>query len=131
MNIEIRQVSIDEKEILKNLLEKYDYEFSQWDKRDVNNLGLYGYQYLDYYWTEKNRWTYFVLVNQKLAGFAMINDIPEVDDRETDFQIAEFFILYKYRRSGIGKHLLFNVLNKHRGRWQLKCHPKNVVSVYF
>jgi hypothetical protein len=27
MNIEVRQVSIDEKEILKNLLEKYDYEF--------------------------------------------------------------------------------------------------------
>lgn len=131
MNIEIKPVSIDEKEVLRNLLEKYDYEFSKWDQRDVNSLGLYGYKYLDYYWTEDKRFAYFILVNQKLAGFVMINDLPEVDDRETDFQIAEFFIFHKYRRLGIGKKLFFYVLNKHRGRWQLKCHPKNVVSLYF
>lgn len=131
MNIEIRKVSIDEKEILKNLLEKYDYEFSQYDKRDVNNLGLFGYQYLDYYWTEEKRFAYFVLVDSKLAGFVMINDLPEVDDRETDFQIAEFFILYKYRRLGIGKRLFFEVLKKHHGKWQLICHPHNKVSLEF
>lgn len=33
MNVELKQVTVDEKEILRNLLEKYDYEFSQWDKR--------------------------------------------------------------------------------------------------
>ena len=90
MKVELRQVTENEKEILKNLLEKYDYEFSQWDKRDVNMLGLYGYKYLDYYWTEENRWAYFILVDDKLAGFVMVNDYPEVDFRETDFQLARF-----------------------------------------
>lgn len=60
MIVELKQVTFDEKEILRNLLEKYDYEFSQWDKQDVNNLGLYGYQYLDHYWTEDKRWAYFI-----------------------------------------------------------------------
>lgn len=55
MNIELVTVAVDEKEILRNLLEKYDYEFSQYDQRDVNHLGLYGYDYLDYYWTEEGR----------------------------------------------------------------------------
>ena len=95
MTVELKQVTIDEKEILRNLLEKYNYEFSQWDKRDVNKLGLYGYEYLDYYWTEDKRWAYFIFADDKLAGFVMVNNLPEVDDRETDFQIAEFFILYK------------------------------------
>ena len=131
MNIELKQVTLDEKEILKNLLEKYDYEFSQWDKRDVNKLGLYGYQYLDYYWTEDYRWAYFILVDGKLAGFAMVIDLPEVDDRETDFQMAEFFVLYKYRRSGIGKQAFFKVLDLHKGKWQLKRHPSNTASVRF
>ena len=58
MKIEIVPVGINEKEILRNLLEKYDYEFSQYDNRDVNKLGLYGYKYLDNYWTEKNRWAF-------------------------------------------------------------------------
>lgn len=113
------------------MLEKYDYEFSQWDLRDVNPLGLFGYLYLDYYWTEDKRFAYFVYVDNKLAGFVMINDLPEVDDRETDFQIAEFFIMHKYRRLGIGKKLFFEVLGMHKGRWQLKCHPKNIVSFEF
>lgn len=131
MKIDLKPVTIGEREILANLLEKYDYEFSQYDGRDVNPLGLYGYKYLDYYWNEKNRWAYFIMVEDKLAGFVMVNDFPEVDDRETDFQLAEFFVLYKYRKTGIGKEAFFNILDMHRGRWQLKRHPKNIPSVYF
>ncbi|NLA47585.1 MAG: GNAT family N-acetyltransferase [Firmicutes bacterium] len=131
MIVELKQVNIDEKEILGNLLEKYSYEFSQWDKRDVNKLGLYGYQYLDYYWTEDKRWAYFILVDDKLAGFAMVVNLPEVDDRENDFQMAEFFVLHKYRRSGVGRQAFFKVLDMHKGKWQLKRHPANIASVLF
>lgn len=131
MNIELKQVDIEEREILVNLLEKYDYEFSQYDNRDVNKLGLFGYKYLDYYWTEESRYAYFILVDGKLAGFVMINDLPEAEDRETDYQIAEFFVMYKYRRSGVGKQAFFKLLDMHKGRWQLKVHPKNVTSVHF
>ena len=131
MDVELKQVNADEKEILRNLLEKYDYEFSQWDKRDVNKLGLFGYPYLDNYWTEDNRWAYFILADGKLAGFAMVIDLPEVSDREMDFQMAEFCILIKYRRSGIGRQAFFQVLARHPGKWQLKRHPANTASVHF
>ena len=131
MQVEIKQVCADEKEILRNLLEKYDYEFSQWNKRDVNELGLFGYPYFDHYWTENERWAYFIYADHKLAGFAMVNNLPEVDDRQTDFQMAEFFVLYKYRRSSVGKQAFFKVLELHKGRWQLKLHPDNLGSVHF
>lgn len=131
MVVELKQVTVDEKEILRNLLEKYSYEFSQWDKRDVNKLGLYGYLYLDNYWTEDKRWAYFILVDGKLAGFAMVNDFPEVNDRDTDFQMAEFFVLYKYRRLGVGRQAFFKIMEMHKGRWQLKLHPANTASVHF
>ena len=36
MKVEIVEVKEDEKEILLNLIEKYLYEFSQWEKTDVN-----------------------------------------------------------------------------------------------
>lgn len=131
MQVELKTVASDEKEILRNLLEKYDYEFSQWDKRDVNSLGLYGYPYLDYYWTEDNRWAYFIVVDDKLAGFAMVIDLPEVDDRETDFQMAEFFVMHKYRCLGVGKIAFTKILSIHKGRWQLKRHPLNIAAVHF
>jgi len=131
MNIKLKQVLLDDREILKNLLEKYEYEFSQYDNKDVNKLGLYGYQYLDYYWTEENRWAYFIEADGELAGFVMVNDYPEVADRKTDFVIAEFFIMYKYRRYGVGKQAFYKVLDLHKGTWQLMRHPKNMPSVHF
>lgn len=34
MRVELKRAYSDEKKILKNLLEKYDYGFSQWDKNE-------------------------------------------------------------------------------------------------
>lgn len=130
MNIEIIPVGFDDKEILRNLLEKYDYEFSQYDKRDVNQLGLFGYMYLDNYWNEENRWAFFVKVDGKLAGFAMVNDYPETDVK-TDYSMAEFFIMHKYRRLGVGKHTAHKLFDMFKGSWQLKCHPGNITSFRF
>ncbi len=131
MNFDIVSVRKEQKEILRNLLEKYDYEFSQWTKEDVNELGLFGYDYFDCYWTKTNRFAYFIYVEGKIAGFVMVNDYPEDESRETDFTIAEFCILYKYRKQGIGKQVAFQIFDLHKGKWQLKCHPHNIPSVCF
>jgi predicted acetyltransferase len=126
MKITLRKAELEDREVLANLIEKYEYEFSQYNNKDVNKFGLYGYQYVDYYWTEKNRFAYFIEVDGMLAGFVMVNDYPEIDDRKTDFVISEFFVMHKYRRKGIGKKAFFMVADLHRGSWQLKRHPKNI-----
>jgi len=132
MQVVLRRVELEDREILANLLEKYDYDHSQYDNRDVNKLGLFGYKYLDYYWVEEDaRWAYFIEVDKKLAGFAMINNYPEAEDREMDFSFSEFFVMHKYRRNGVGKQAFLMVMNLHKGKWQLKRHPKNKLSVLF
>lgn len=130
MNMELVPVKASKKEILRNLLEKYDYEFSQYDQRDVNHLGLYGYDYLDYYWTEEGRHAFFIKVDDKLAGFAMINTLPEVSEK-TDYSVAEFFVMHKYRGRGVGRYAAFKIFDMFHGKWQLKRHPKNLGSVHF
>ena len=120
-----------EKETLRNLMEKYLCEFSQWELTDVDEQGLYGYQWLDFYITEKNRWPYFLRVDGKLAGFVLVNDFPEVPEEKMDYCISEFFILPRYRRRGVGKEAVFRILDMHRGKWQLKRHPHNIPSVHF
>jgi len=130
MNITLRPVPIDEREILANLLEKFEYEFSQYNGQGVNKLGLYGYPYLDFYWTEEGRWPYFIEVDGKLAGFSMVNS-RAFEGTETDFKLAEFFVLYAYRRFGVGKQAFFKTLALHKGRWQLAYLPKNTGSMFF
>jgi predicted acetyltransferase len=130
MNITIELIKNEEKEILRNLLEKYNYEFSQYENTDVNALGLYGYDYMDYYWTTKNKYPYFIKVNNILAGFAMVSDHPDVNI-ETDFTMAEFTVLLKYRKMGIGKYVVNKLFERHKGKWQIKYHPKNIPSEKF
>lgn len=130
MKVELIPVTLAQKETLRNLLEKYDYEFSQWDLRDVDENGLYGYAYLDCYWTEENRWAYFIRADGKLAGFVMVNDYPETGVK-TDFCMAEFFVMHKYRRCGVGREAAVRAFDLHRGTWQLKRHPHNTASVHF
>jgi len=130
MNVALRLVLFEEKEILSNLLEKYHYEFTQYEIRDVNKLGLYGYQSLDYYLTDEKRWAYFIVVDDQLAGFALVrNHLSEC--METYFVISEFFVMYKYRNSGVGRQAFFQVLGKHKGQWRLCQHPKNITSACF
>ncbi len=129
MNFEIVPAERHEKEILRNLMEKYDYEFSQYTLEDVNPLGLYGYDWLDGYWTEKGRWAFFLKADGKLAGFAMVNDYPEAG--KTDYCMSEFFVMYKYRRCGLGSFAARALFDRFRGSWQLKRHPKNLPSVGF
>jgi len=130
MDIILEPVAKEEKEIIRNLLEKYMYEFSQYNNLDVNNLGLYGYSYLDNYWTEENRFPFFIKANGKLAGFVMVNDYPEVRI-DTNYTMSEFFVMYKYRRCGIGKYAVKYILDKFKGKWQLRYHPKNEISQKF
>lgn len=127
----VTEAEKSDRKTLMNLLEKYLYEFSQWEKTDVNNDGLYGYEYLDCYFEEENRYPYLIWVDDKLAGFVLVSNYPEVPEEGTDFCLSELFIMNKYRRKGYGKEAVFRVFDMHHGKWQLKRHPHNIGSVYF
>ena len=131
MNVQLVPVTVDEKEILRNLLEKYLYESSQWEEVDVNALGLYGYDWLDCYWTEPNRWAFFLQVEGKLAGFAMVNDYQEISGENTDYTMAEFFVMHKFRRCGVGREAAFWLFAHFPGQWQLMHHIGNTVGGRF
>lgn len=129
--VKIVEAKKEDRDTMMNLLEKYLYEFSQWEKTDVNDDGLYGYEYLDCYFEEEHRYPYFIKVDDKLAGLILISDYPEVPEENTDFCLSEFFIMSKYRRKGYGKEAVFHALDLHHGKWQLKRHPHNTGSVCF
>ena len=133
MTIELVAVQRDDKEILRNLMEKYDYELSQYGGDDVNKLGLYGFDYLDNYWQEgAKRWAFFIKADGKLAGFAMIlSDYFYLDDKESDYVMSDFFVMYKYRNAGVGRFAANKLFDKYSGIWQLNTAKINTTSVAF
>ena len=127
----IKRARIPQKDTLANLLEKYQYELSQYDNRPYNSQGLYGYEYLDNYFTEEeSRFAYLIYASGKLAGFALINKIPECN-KPCDWSVAEFFITYPFRGKRIASRAMIELFKHHTGVWHIKYNNKNVAGANF
>ena len=131
VNVKLIKVAESEKSVLRNLMELYAYDFSEFDGEDVNEHGLFGYTYFDYYWTEETRDPFFVKVDGRLAGFILVNEYCYVAKEPRTKSIAEFFIMRKYRRKGIGKLAARQVLDKFPGKWEVIQHGGNQPSIRF
>ena len=132
MNEEIKVCAAkeSEKEIIRNLLEKYLCELSQYDGRGVNAFGLYGYRYLDNYWTEKERRPFLIYTDGKIAGFALVGENPRVF-QNAKYSMNEFYILPPYRRKNFGTQAVNRLFEQFRGLWEIACHPKNAAANAF
>lgn len=131
MKIELFEVDETEKSVLRQLIELYSYDFSEYDDVDVNDHGFYGYTYLDYYWTEDARHPFFIRVDGKLAGFVLISDYAYVLETGEAKSVTEFFVMKKYRRKGIGESVAFQVFDKFPGKWEVIQHGENQPSKIF
>lgn len=112
MNVAVIEAQIGDRELLARLLELNAYEFSRIDGRPIGDDGRYGYEYLDLYWSAKDRWPYLARVDGELAGFALVRTA----DQEV-LSIAEFLVLPKFRRTGVGTVVARDLLARHRGSW--------------
>lgn len=132
--LEIVPVSYEQKSILRNLLELYQYETSSFEEGaagDVDDNGTYGYLYLDHYWTEEGRYAFFIRVSGKLAGFVMIRQVLDPLDSIMECSIAEFFIMRKYQRLGIGQKAALEMFNRFQGRWSISWLRDNASAQQF
>lgn len=130
MKIELIPAVESEKPILENLLELYIYDFSEYLDLDVNNQGLFTYQHLDSYWIEENRTPYLIKVNDHLAGFVLVLHVLEGEGAPY-YYIAEFFVMKKYRRHGVGREVAFKVFSSYSGQWLITQVKKNMSAQKF
>lgn len=101
-NFSIVPANHTHRETLANLMQFYIYDFSEFLDFDVEENGQYSPYPLDEYFQEGNRqFAYVIKREEKYAGFVLVRLIEDVGVRH--YSIAEFFVLKKYRREGIGK----------------------------
>lgn len=130
MKIEILPAQVEDKPVLQHLLQLCLHDYSEFNGQDVNEHGLFDYPYLDYYWTEAGRYPFLVRVEGKLAGFVLVRQL-EAEKDELLWQMAEFFILRKYRRQGIGREVAHRVFDRFEGRWQVTPQEGNLPAQRF
>ncbi|MEH2380733.1 MAG: GNAT family N-acetyltransferase [Nostoc sp.] len=127
--MEVLSASIDDKPLIQQMMELYQYDFSEFENKHLNEHGYFGYPYLDYYWVESDRYPFIVRVGGKLAGFVLVNQYTYIPGSQ--YSIAEFFILRRYRQQGIGKNVAFQIFDRFCGKWEIHQLTTNVVARKF
>ncbi|MEO7767259.1 MAG: GNAT family N-acetyltransferase [Ferruginibacter sp.] len=131
MNLVLVQALREHTEVIKNLMQFYIYDFSEYVHCDVEDNGLFAaYPLLDEYWKEKNnRFPYIIKKDEKYVGFVLVRFIAS--EERNYFSMAEFFIMRKYRKAGIGKTVAGQIFQLHKGHWEVCQKESNQPALAF
>jgi len=128
--VTLEQVSIEKWHLLDNLIQLYAYDFSEFTNSEISGCGKYNLSGLPrYHWTGTNPDPFLVKVNKNTASFIMLKYI--VYEKVKRLSLAEFFILRKYRKKGIGNRSAQIVLDKFSGEWYLDILSSNKPAITF
>lgn len=118
--------------LLANLLELYSHDLSEVFDIEPGPDGRFGYEYLPLYWTEPDRrFPFLIRSGTRIVGFVLaMRGSPVMDDPDV-LDIAEFFVLRRHRRSGIGRRAAFLLWDRLPGRWTVRVSEENRAALPF
>lgn len=120
LTVELIPTAPDQIDLIRNLYQFYAYESSDWEQQDVELDGRYYIheEHLLRYWQEPDWSASVLLINGEVAGFMLVerSELPGIDALE----LADLFILKKYRRRGIGRALMGQVLMGGHENWLVR-----------
>lgn len=118
--------------LLANLLELYCHDLSEVFPVELGPDGRFGYEKLPLYWSEPDeRFPFLIGAGGKPVGFVLVTrGSPATDDPDV-LDIAEFFVLRRYRRSGCGRQAAALLWNQMAGRWIVRVSEGNQHGLLF
>lgn len=124
----IRLISVKEKEIARKMLNDYLIELSVFDdniKFDDKGVPIYKW-YDPYYFIDKDRYAFFLIVDGMCAGLCFIRQI-----KDNEFDIAEFYVKPSYRKDGNALFFASEVTSLFNGNITFSTRHKNLRGIKF
>ncbi len=133
--LEIVAAGASEKPIVARLVQFYLHDFSEFASigspyGDTDARGAFVMENFDTYWREPGRRALLFRVAGQLAGFALVNQWSP-SGAGADHSIAEFFVMRKYRRGGIGRRAAHEILRRFPGIWEINVAHYNAPAQEF
>lgn len=133
-DIELKVAEPHERSILENMMQLYIHDFSEfWAGREEGELGPDGrfFDYpLDAYWRDPDHTPLLLSSGGRLAGFALLNAASH-SGRPLNRNMAEFFIVRKHRRGGVGTAAAQAIFSRYPGVWETAVARANLPALAF
>lgn len=115
-----------EQEILLNLWQLYMHDLSEFRDSALPTDGRYRDDRVRTYFAYEDHWPFLFKIEDEVAGFVMIRkSSPDT------FLMGEFFVLRKFRRSGLGTTVVERILLDFPGNWEIPFQNENVKGAKF
>ena len=125
--VQVREAPKSQKATIANLMQLYSHDLSEYQPAPLRPNGLFDVSpYFEDYWDDPLRYPFLILADGDPAGFAFVRQ-PE----EEAFEIAEFFIVRRYRRNRVGSFAATDLFNRFRGRWSIAQMELNIPAQKF
>lgn len=129
--VELLQTGAEQAELIRNLYQFYAYESSDWEQEDVEVDGRFYIheEHLARYWQEPQWSANLILVDGFIAGFLLVerSELPALNALE----LADLFILKRYRRKGIGRAVVSQVLTSGESDWLVRFYDQDETAQAF
>lgn len=116
--VQLERVTESTRQALWNLLQYLLFETSPSGKNVANEDGSFDYKYFSNYLTDNDRDAYLIKSKTgELMGFVMINQY--LQKIKTGHSIAEFLVLPRFRRNGVGSEVAKRCFAMYPGNWEV------------
>jgi predicted acetyltransferase len=131
--VTIVQASTSDAATVANLLQLYIHDLSDvFPTVELGSDGRFRYDRLPLYWTETDRRFVFLIHSEgNLAGFAFVTRGSPVSDDPDVFDLAEFFVIRRFRRAGVGGEAARLLWATIRGNWTVRVVERNTAALEF
>jgi predicted acetyltransferase len=119
--------------LLANLLELYIHDLSAaFPAVALGPDGRFGYPSLPRYWSEpERRFAFLIRADEQTAGFVLATrGSPAVEDPDV-LDVAEFFVLRRFRGAGVGRRAAALLWQRVPGRWVVRVSEANPDGLAF
>jgi predicted acetyltransferase len=107
--------------VLARMLELYLHDLSEVFELELGADGRFGYEALPRFLEEPGRrFAFLIRAGPHLAGFALIARGSPAGGSPDDLDVAEFFVLRRHRRSGVGREAAFALFDRLPGSWVVR-----------
>ena len=130
--VTLQRATPDMAPLLENLLTLYIHELSGVFGIDIGADGRFQYDKLPLYWSEtETRQAFLIRAGGRVAGFALVTRGSPATTDPQDLDVAEFFVLRRFRRTGVGQRAAALLWNALPGSWVVRVSEGNTPALAF
>ena len=98
---------------------------------DVGDDGRFRVPPIDDYWSDPRRHPFLLRVDGTLAGFALVQERSRLSGDESVADMAEFFVLRRFRRRGVGERAAAWLFDRFPRVWEVRQKLENRAATAF